>query len=158
MNTSPNNVQLTPEQLQQLSVVQARLANLEAEVNIATESLTQMRQEMTQTVKDCKYQEELLDEIIRKNAEAKDILDTMNETLSQKTADIQAAKDTAAGIAAKHEAKEQDLSIRENALIEKEIEHARKSGLLSDAIAKYNADKEEVETKKQKIQSIISEL
>lgn len=159
MENSPiNNIQLTPEQIQQLAVVQTRLVNLEAEVNIATESLAQKRQEMAQAVKDTKYQEEILAEATAKATDATTHFDILTASIAEKTTELQNIKETAGRISAKHEAKEQELSTREYTLIEKEVEHARKHGLLSDQIHQLNNDKKEVEEKKQKIQNIIDSI
>lgn len=158
MNTSPKNIQLTPEQLQQLNVVQTRLANFEAEVTIATEALAQTRLEMAQAVKDKKYQEDELSKITADVSEATIQLQTMTVLINEKTDDLQIMQTTAATLSTKHEAKEQELTEREKELNKKEKDFIKKQGILTEGITKLDEDKKSVEEKKQKIQSIISSI
>ena len=71
MQTSPNeNVKLTFEQMQQIDVVEKRLANLQIEVSLATKLLTETRLDSERLTKERIYQNGLLSDLLRKVEEA----------------------------------------------------------------------------------------
>ena len=148
IETPTENVKLTFEQLQQLDVVQKRLAVLESEMAIATKLLKGTRLEGDRALKEKIYQEELLATVKEKIEKAQKDLDSLVVRVAESSVVLNEKRAESEDI---HIAAQQTLGVlndREDRLAKAEKEYEQKNKELNNKIKDFLTEKSTVEEAK----------
>lgn len=156
INNDTTTTKLTDNQVAQLEEFKSKLTNLESEISIANKNLIVLKKDIEKTVKDKKYQEELLAEATAKAEKAKKEITFLEDDVADLTTTKNNLLDDIKILDKDAKIKKIDLDNREVKIVETEKELTTSMTSVSKSITALTEDKKEFYAKVAKLKEVIS--
>jgi len=136
-----SNIPLTPEHDAEIAEAKKILNNIESEVSIATKNLRVIKQDWEKLTKDRIYQEELLEDLGGKVEAHKDILGSLNLSISESQIELSKTIEKNELLKKELSLMEDDIKVRKENLEKAEKELEKKVQEVSLQVSELNSDK-----------------
>ena len=157
-NETTSNVKLTLEQLQQIDVVEQKLAGLNTQVNVANKNLKVITNDTNRFAREIEAQKPVLESLNNQVEDKKKEIQTLREDIVEKNAMLNQILTEYKEHTEKMALEKRDLEERESQIVAKEKQLSEQGSALGKERILLDNDKADFNSKVAKLKEVISTL
>ena len=159
MLTQPENtIKLSDEQTLAIEETKNRLANLEAEISIATKNFKTIKQDTEKAIKERVYEEERLNSIVNQIKPLEDKKVELESAIIEKIAELGKINSDIKESVVKQEEKEKELNDREELVVKNDKYLSERKEILDNKEIEIKDQTDSFNSKVSKLKEVISEF
>ena len=159
MLTQPENtIKLSDEQTLAIEETKNRLANLEAEISIATKNFKTIKQDTEKAIKERVYEEERLNSIVNQIKPLEDKKVELESAIIEKIAELGKINSDIKESVVKQEEKEKELNDREELVVKNDKYLSERKEILDNKEIEIKDQTDSFNSKISKLKEVISEF
>lgn len=158
LNQPENTIKLSDEQTLAIEETKNRLANMEAEISIATKNFKAIKQDTEKAIKERAYEEERLNSIVNQINPLEDKKVELESAIIEKLAELGQINSDIKESTIKQEEKERELNEREGLVIKNEQYLLGKKEILDNKEIEIKDQIDSFNSKVSRLKEVISEF
>ena len=158
LNQPENTIKLSDEQTLAIEETKNRLANLEAEISIATKNFKTIKQDTEKAIKERVYEEERLNSIVNQIKPLEDKKVELESAIIEKLAELGKINSDIKESVVKQEEKEKELNDREELVVKNDKYLSERKEILDNKEIEIKDQTDSFNSKVSKLKEVISEF
>ena len=158
LNQPENTIKLSDEQTLAIEETKNRLANLEAEISIATKNFKTIKQDTEKAIKERVYEEERLNSIVNQIKPLEDKKVELESAIIEKIAELGKINSDIKESVVKQEEKEKELNDREELVVKNDKYLSERKEILDNKEIEIKDQTDSFNSKISKLKEVISEF